>query len=400
MIRKLFLITTIGIPALAASTELRDVRLSSGAGSAQVTLIFNAQTPHKLFTLEAPDRVVIDLTDTRLPPNVRAPEGTGPVEVIRFGERPKGALRVVVQLKSELPVRSAWMPRPDGAQLIIDLGTTAPAPLIQSAAPQKSVRAIHAPVDSDRDVVVAVDAGHGGQDPGATGRGGTREKDVVLKIARALAERIDTEPGMRAILTRQTDQFLTLRERIGRARAAQADLFISVHADSIRNRAVSGASVYVLSERGATDEQSRWLAERENAADLMGGVTLTDKDSTLASVLMDLSQSANISASMSAAQRVLTALDRVGEVRKPQVQQAGFVVLKSPDIPSMLVETAYISNPFEEKRLKSDTHQDKLASAIFTGLRGYFERNPPPGTRFASLRRAVVASVTEVPAAP
>lgn len=259
-------------------------------------------------------------------------------------------------------------------------------------APQ-SVRAAHEPVDSDRDVIVAVDAGHGGEDPGATGRGGTREKDVVLAIARSLAVRINAEPGMKAILTRRTDEFIALRERIQRARLAKADLFVSVHADSIRDRAVSGASVYVLSEKGATNEAARWLAERENAADLMGGVSLTDKDKTLASVLLDLSQSANISASMSAAERVLLALDRVGEVRKPQVQQAGFLVLKSPDIPSMLVETAYISNPAEEKRLKTGSHQDKLAAAIFTGLRGYFEQNPPSGTRFAGLHRATVASL-------
>jgi len=181
---------------------------------------------------------------------------------------------------------------------------------------------------------------------------------------------------------------------------AKADLFVSVHADSIRNPAVSGASVYVLSERGATDESARWLAERENAADLMGGVSLTDKDNTLASVLLDLSQSANISASMVAAQGVLGALDRVGEVRKPSVQQAGFVVLKSPDIPSMLVETAYISNPAEESRLKTASHQGKLANAIFSGLRNYFERNPPPGTRFASLRRETMASLASAPATP
>ena len=215
-----------------------------------------------------------------------------------------------------------------------------------------------------------------------------------------MAERIDSEPGMRASLTRKSDQFLTLRERMQRARSAKADLFVSIHADSIRNRAVSGASVYVLSERGATDEAARWLAERENAADLMGGVSLKENN-TLASVLLDLSQSANISASMVAAERVLLALDGVGEVRKPRVQQAGFVVLKSPDIPSMLVETAYISNPSEERRLKSSAHQDKLANAIFAGIKGHFERNPPPGTRFASLRRrTTVAGVMTDPALP
>jgi N-acetylmuramoyl-L-alanine amidase len=391
MIRKLFLLALLTIPALASGAELKDVRLSSSStpDSAQVSLYFSAQTTHKLFTLDKPDRVVIDLSNTREAAGVRVPEGTGPVQSIRFGARPKGALRVVLQLKSSMPVRASWSEGDGGAWLVVDLGQAEPATL-------KSVRAMHAPIDTGRDVVVAVDAGHGGQDPGATGRNGTREKDVVLAIAKALAERINSEPGMRAVLTRPNDRFFTLRERIQRARSAKADLFVSVHADSIRNRDVSGASVYVLSERGATDENARWLAERENAADLMGGVSLTDKDNTLASVLLDLSQSANISASMVAAEGVLSALDNVGEVRKPRVQQAGFVVLKSPDIPSMLVETAYISNPAEERRLKTSLHQGKLASAIFNGLRGYFERNPPPGTRFASLRRrSTVASLTE-----
>jgi N-acetylmuramoyl-L-alanine amidase len=262
----------------------------------------------------------------------------------------------------------------------------------------KIIRAAHAPTESGRDIVVAVDAGHGGQDPGAIGHGGTREKDVVLAIARALAERINGEPGMRAVLTRDRDEFLILRDRIGRARIAKADMFVSIHADSIANRDVSGASVYVLSEHGASNEAARWLADRENASDLMGGVKLDDKDKQLASVLLDLSQSANISASMTAAQRVIGSLDAVGQVRKAQVQQAGFVVLKSPDIPSMLVETAYISNPDEEVALRNTRHQAALADAVFNGLRTYFEANPPSGTRFAQqIRHATVASVLTAP---
>jgi N-acetylmuramoyl-L-alanine amidase len=262
------------------------------------------------------------------------------------------------------------------------------------------VRAAHAPTDGNRDIIIAVDAGHGGQDPGAIGRSGTREKDVVLAIAKALAGRINSEPGMRAVLTRDNDTFVVLRDRMHRARLAKADLFVSVHADSIRDRNISGASVYVLSDRGATSEAARWLAERENSADLMGGVKLDDKDNALASVLIDLSQTASLSASMTAAERVLSSLDGVSEVRKSRVQQAGFVVLKSPDIPSMLVETAYISNPSEEGRLRTDRYQGKLAEAIFTGLRGYFERSPPPGTRFAQMRRATLAGVVASPSTP
>ncbi len=384
--------------AMAAGAELREARLSATGTSAQLTLDVAGTTTQKVFTLDRPRRVVIDLTHTGVVRGFRVPEGAGVVSDIRTGHQIGGTLRIVVQLKAPAAARSTWMPetRAGRRQLIISFGDAAP----EADTTPRVVRAPHAPVDSDRDVVVAVDAGHGGQDPGATGPGGTHEKDVVLPIARLLAERINSEPGMRAVLTRNRDEFLVLRDRIRRARVAKADMFISVHADSIANHDVTGASVYVLSERGATNESARWLAERENAADLMGGVSLDDKDNTLASVLLDLSQSANISASMTAAQRVLTALDNVGQVRKSQVQQAGFVVLKSPDIPSMLVETAYISNPSEELRLRSPKQQVSLADAIFAGLRSYFEQNPPAGTRFAQARRATMASVATAESPP
>ncbi len=205
---------------------------------------------------------------------------------------------------------------------------------------------------------------------------------------------------MRAILTRSGDYFVPLRERMQRARAQQADLFVSIHADSIVDRRVDGSSVYILSQRGASDEAARWLAERENASDLIGGVSLDDKDDVLASVLLDLSQSAALSASETAAEQVLRELNQVGEVRKHQVQQARFMVLKSPDIPSMLVETAYISNPQEEQRLRTQAQQSKLAAAINQGLRAYFYANPPAGTRIAQLAalastpRTVLATAT------
>jgi N-acetylmuramoyl-L-alanine amidase len=391
--------------AWAAGTELRGVRVSATPGGTQVTLDLTAATSEKLFTLDHPQRAVIDLGNTRLAGNVRLPLGAGVVSGFRIGTQPGGVLRVVMQLKSLAPTRSVWLQTPGsgGRQLVVTLGdvsaampAVAPMPVEVDATP-KIIRAAHAPVDSGRDVVIAVDAGHGGQDPGAIGHGGTREKDVVLAIARALAERINGEPGMRAVLTRDRDEFLVLRDRIGRARIAKADMFVSIHADSIANRDVSGASVYVLSEHGASNEAARWLADRENAADLMGGVKLDDKDKQLASVLLDLSQTANISASMTAAQRVIGSLDAVGQVRKAQVQQAGFVVLKSPDIPSMLVETAYISNPEEEVSLRNTRHQAALADAVFAGLRGYFQANPPVGTRYAQAHRATVASVLAAP---
>ncbi len=394
----LFLAAGAAQAALAAGAQLREARLNATDSAAQLTLDVVGNTAQKVFSLDRPRRVVIDLPHTALARDIRIPVGAGVVSDVRTGHQLGGTLRIVVQLRAAAPVRSVWLPesRAGHRQLVISFGDFAP----EAETTPRVIRAAHAPVDSDRDVVVAVDAGHGGQDPGATGPGGTHEKDVVLPIARLLAERINSEPGMRAVLTRNRDEFLVLRDRIKRARVAKADMFISVHADSIANRDVSGASVYVLSERGASNEAARWLAERENAADLMGGVSLDDKDNTLASVLLDLSQSANISASMTAAQRVLAALDGVGQVRKSQVQQAGFVVLKSPDIPSMLVETAYISNPGEEARLRSPRQQTHLADAIFVGVRNYFEQNPPAGTRFAQERRATIASAMPLAASP
>ncbi|HEY4214289.1 MAG TPA: N-acetylmuramoyl-L-alanine amidase [Steroidobacteraceae bacterium] len=446
MIRKAFYVTWLGMLAVQAgsgaaspaSAELRDIELAATPDGAQLTLDLSSATSQKVFRLSGPDRTVIDLGHTRLAKGVHAPPGDGIVEDVRTGVQPGGTLRVVVKVTSSARASSAWVGAgPGGMQrLVVTLGRLSPKrgrlastmaplalrePLVRGAAAEPAasvaaasgaagsgaaaavvaasfpriVRAPHAPADSDRDVVVAVDAGHGGQDPGAIGHGGTREKDVTLAIARALAERINGEAGMRAVLTRNKDEFIVLRDRIGRARIAKADMFISVHADSIVDRTVSGASVYVLSEKGATNEAARWLADRENAADLMGGVKLDDKSNQLASVLLDLSQTANVSASVTAAEGVLSSLDGVGQVRKSQVQQAAFVVLKSPDIPSMLIETAYISNPAEELRLKSPNQQGKLADAIFTGLKGYFEHNPPPGTRFAAqARHSTVASAS------
>jgi N-acetylmuramoyl-L-alanine amidase len=296
---------------------------------------------------------------------------------------------VVVQLKSALPVQSSWGGAAEGRRLVLSLGEPVVAPAVLAS--PRVVRAMHAPGDGDRDVVIAVDAGHGGVDPGAIGRGRTREKDVTLAIARGLAKALNAEPGMRGVLTRDRDEFLELRERIARARAARADMFVSVHADSIADRSVTGASVYVLSVHGASSEAARVLAERENAADLMGGVPLDDKGA-LAPVLLDATQSEIIGVSAGAAERVVSALEGVGELRKAQVQRAGFVVLKSLAIPSMLIETAYISNPAEERRLRSSAQQARLAGAIASGLRSYFLQNPPDGTRLKQERRTLASA--------
>ena len=379
--------------SFAATAELREVQVTTAPQGAQITLILSGTTSEKSFSLNGPDREVIDLRNTRRARGLHLPSADGLVADMKTGTQPEGTLRLVIGLKVPVSASTAWVPADSEGtvRLVITLGQfvasdTTPRSL-------KVARAAHQPGNSDRDVVIAVDAGHGGQDPGAIGHRGTREKDVTLAIARALAERINGEPGMRAVLTRNSDVFLELRERMRRARAVKADMFVSIHADSIADRTISGASVYVLSEKGATSEAAHWLADRENAADLMGGVKLDDKDNTLASVLLDLSQSANIDASMTAAEGVLSSLDGVGQVRKSQVQQAAFVVLKNPDIPSMLVETAYISNPSEELKLRTSRQQNKVADAIFVGVRSYFERSPPQGTRFAQERHSTIASV-------
>jgi N-acetylmuramoyl-L-alanine amidase len=402
MIRQFFLLAVLifGDAAVAATpAELRNIELVNDAGATSVSLGLTDVVPQKVFTLAGPARVVVDLAHTRIGRGAHAPQAAGIVTAIRTGARQDGTLRVVIELNSAIGAHSHWRAQGAGQELIVDLGEVRRAEITPSTPPQ-TVRALHAPLDGDRPIVIAVDAGHGGTDPGAIGHGGTREKDVTLAVARTLAQRINAEAGMRAVLTRNRDEFVMLPERMRRAHAANADLFVSVHADSIRDASISGASVYVLSERGATNQAAAWLAERENSADLMAGTFLPGKDPQLQSVLIDLSQTATISNSMVAAERVLAALDRVGEVRKPSVQQAGFVVLKSRSIISMLVETAYISNPQEERRLRTSAQQDKLASAIFSGIRTFFESNPPPGTRFAQLRRTLARSTPVSPSLP
>lgn len=399
------LVGLLAVPliAVAAPTvEVRDIRLSQHADGAEVILELSRSAPHSLTVLQNPDRAVLDIAGARLARGVQPQSAAdGAVKQIRFGRRPGGALRIVFDLARPLRAKSVSTGTATHAlqRLTIELRNVGAPDLPSNAAPLRAdlapandkrpkaeapVRAEHARPDA-RNLVIAIDAGHGGEDPGAIGKYGTQEKDVVLAIARALAARVNAEPGMHAVLTRDGDYFVPLRDRMRRARAHQADLFVSIHADSIRDRSVDGSSVYILSPRGATDEASRWLAERENASDLIGGVSLENKGDVLASVLLDLSQSASLTASQAAAEHVLHQLNRVGEIRKPQVQQARFVVLKSPDIPSMLVETAYISNPQEELRLRGAIHQTKLAAAIHQGLRGYFYDDPPAGSLIAEL---------------
>jgi N-acetylmuramoyl-L-alanine amidase len=362
----------------AAPVEVRDLRIWSSPDSTRLVLDLNQPVKFELFTLSGPDRVVVDLEQATIDPaRVAMPAASGLVKAVRCGPQPGGILRVVLDLAGRSEPKGFLTPPNEtyGHRLVIDLA---------SGAPLRPSVAKHAPT-GQRELVIAIDPGHGGEDPGAVGKHGTREKEVVLKVSRLLAERINAEPGMRAILTRTGDYFVPFRERLRRARAQQADLFVSVHADAFVNRSVRGSSVYVLSTGRASNEAARWLADRENAADLIGGVSLDDKSDVLASVLLDLSQNAVIGASREAAGHVLTELDRVGQLKKSDVQHASLIVLTSPDIPSMLIETAYISNPEEERRLRDPSYQTRVASAIHAGLRRYFYDNPPPGTRVAQL---------------
>ncbi|HWL61279.1 MAG TPA: N-acetylmuramoyl-L-alanine amidase [Steroidobacteraceae bacterium] len=386
---------------LAAATLLRQaVLVAPGEDGARLELDLPASAARpKVFTLSKPHRLVIDLPRTSLAKGARLPAPAGPVRTVRDGVQPGGTLRLVLELKQGMSFKS----RTEGNRFIVELGrapaaaamastaTPAPAPAAAAApAVATPVRAEHAPRDAGRDVVVAIDAGHGGDDPGAIGKGGTREKDVVLKIAQELAKRVNAQPGMRAYLTRNDDRRIPLPERTRLARVAGADIFISVHADSVPRSEVTGSSVYVLSEKGASSEAARWLADQENAVDRGRG----EREDPLASVLVDLSQTASIGLSADAAQHVLAQLDRVGTVRKTRVQSAAFVVLKSRDIPALLVETAFISNPGEEKKLRTPAHQQAVADAIFKGVLEYFRQSPPDGTYFAREReeRRLVAS--------
>ena len=378
------------IAVAAPSVLVKDIRLWAGPDSTRVVFDLTRPATYSLSTLQNPDRVVVDITSARFEKGSLAmPAGQGFAKQLRAGVQGSD-LRLVVDLTSPASPRTFMVePQGDlGHRLVVDLspGASASTPAAKPA-PAVPVPVKSTPTGSGRDVIVAIDAGHGGDDPGAMGRSGTREKDVTLAIARRLKAVIDKEPGMRAILTRDGDYFLAHRVRIKRARDQSADMFVSIHADAFTDRSVVGSSVYTLSARGASDEAARWLAERENASDLIGGVSLEDKSDVLASVLLDLSQAASMSASLVAAENVMNELDRIGNVTRRGVKQAGFLVLKSPDIPSMLVETAFISNANEEARLKDARHQQRLAEAIHSGVRTYFYENPPPGTHIAHLRQ-------------
>ena len=360
------------------SAEIEGLRVWPAPDKTRVVFDLSETVDYKVFVVENPARVVIDFKNSRshkqLAPTISKNKL---LRKIRSSAKQDNALRVVLDLRHMVSLKSFLLkPENDrGHRLVIDL-------LDSSVAGQGQQKSN--PQPTLRDLIIAVDAGHGGKDPGATGKRGTKEKDVVLAISKKLATRINNTPGMKAVLTRKSDKFLPLRDRIAVARKSNADLFISIHADAFKNHSVQGSSVYVLSENGASSEAARWLAEKENSADFIGGMKLDTEDILLKEVLIDLSQNAVLDASTNIASKVLGGLKRVGKVHKPSVQHAGFVVLKSPDIPSILIETAFITNPSEERKLLNPKQQNKLVNAIHSGIKQYFSEYAPPGTRLAA----------------
>ena len=374
-----------------AATEVENIRVWSEDGRTRVVLDLSEPSRHKIFTLRGPDRLVVDLSNGRLSEAFKdQPHAVGSVRSIRTGLRANGQLRVVLDLREAVRSRSfaAGPNERYGDRLVIDL--------YREGGPQAVKRASEN-YTAGRDIVIAVDPGHGGHDPGAIGRARTREKDVALAVGLQLARRINQESGMKAVLMRDADYYVDHRGRMEKARAAKADLFVSIHADAVDDPRAKGASVYALSLKGASDEAARQLAQRENSSSRVGGVSLAGKDKALAEVLLDLSQTAAIGASLEVGDAVMAQLANIGSVHRRKVQQAGFLVLKSPDVPSILVELAYISNPSEEKKLRDRSHQGRLADAILAGVRNYFYINPPPDSLIAAeARRQPVRQVSHV----
>jgi N-acetylmuramoyl-L-alanine amidase len=389
--RLFFILCLLSPVQLLQAATVENIRVWSEDGRTRVVLDLSGPAEHNIFTLRGPDRLVVDLKDSKLSTGISdMPGGAGALAGIRSGLRSNGQLRVVLDLNESVRSRSftAGPNNKYGDRLVIDL---------QRQGNLHAVKRASEGYSAGRDIVVAVDPGHGGRDPGSIGRDKTFEKDVALAVAKNLARRIDQEPGMKAVLIRDGDYYVDHRERIAIARRNKADLFVSVHADAVTDRRARGASVYALSLKGATDEAAMRLAQRENAADLVGGVSLAGKDAVLASVLLDLSQNAALGASLAVGEKILDELAKIGTMHRRTVQQAGFIVLKSPDVPSILVETAFISNPAEEAKLKSESHRENLANAILSGIRIYFYSNPPPDTQIAmNLKRSPTPQVDYV----
>lgn len=391
----------------ASVTNLVAVRVWPATDYTRITLETNAEIRFSHMIVKDPERLVVDLQGVELNSVLsslpsRVLDSDPVISLIRAGLNRPGVVRIVVELKGEIdpqvftikPIASY------GHRLVLDLYPSEPLDplmaLIRKSSPieaargdtggeqvasngaQQPVRQNTQPAPAaNRLITIVLDAGHGGEDPGAIGRRGSYEKNVTLSIAKRLKRKIDAEPNMRAVMTRNADYFVPLQQRVAIARRVQADLFVSIHADAFVRPEARGSSVYVLSERGATSSAASWLAQRENEADLIGGVNLARQDGHLARTLLDLSQTATINDSLKLGAAVLSELGGVNKLHKPRVEQAAFAVLRAPDIPSILVETAFISNPDEERRLNDNAYQDKMAGALLRGVRSYFKANPP-----------------------
>ncbi|QGU33221.1 N-acetylmuramoyl-L-alanine amidase [Thermochromatium tepidum] len=380
----------IALPAASVAVEV-DCQWNPPSSS-KTRLLFNLTAPaaHRIFTLDQPDRVVIDIAGAQMRSDLPAARTDDPLLIgVRAGVRPNGDLRVVLDLKQQVRVKSFTdRTGADRYQLIVEL---LPKSLgggkLQPVSNQAPVQPLW--LSRGRTAIVAIDAGHGGEDPGAIGPNGTREKDVTLAIAHRLKRLIERESGIRAIMIRDDDRYVGLRERTLIAREHKADLFVSIHADAYENPDAQGSSVYILSHGAASSEAAGWLADRENKADRIGGADPTTSEDMLAAVLLDMTRNTTLEHSAEAATSVLRALKRVGVVHKADVQRAGFVVLKSPDIPSVLVETAFISNAQEEQRLRDNLYLQRMAEAILAGIKGYFAKYPPRGLLAADTGQGV-----------
>lgn len=362
-------------------------------------LVFDLSKPHghKIFTLPNPYRVVIDIDGATFKPNVNDVElASTVIKDMRTGKRNKNDLRIVLDVRDDVNPKS-FILKPNKTypnhRLVVDLYEKNK----KSIEAVKTVTTVSDKVKTKkRNIIVAIDAGHGGEDPGAVGYRRTKEKHVVLKIAKELARLLEKEPGYKPVLIRNGDYYIGLRERTRKARDANADLFISIHADAFHNPKAYGSSVFVLSDRGATSEEARFLAQKENESDLVGGVSLDDKDDHVAMTLLDLSMTATRGSSLSAGGSILKRMGKISRLHKKRVEEAAFVVLKAPDIPAMLIETGFISNPGEAKKLATSSYRKKMARAIFDGLTSYFSNNAPEGTYVAWKKAGGKSSVKKI----
>ncbi len=382
---KRFIPAILLLAALVISVSVRadveDVRVWQSPDKTRLVFDLSRAHQHKIFTLSNPDRVVIDLVNASNKANLDGLDTRSTsIRSLRTGTRNKTDLRVVIDV-SEPVTASSFPLAPNDVyknnRLVVDLE---PVTQTKVVAPVKKDDSYS---DNKRDIIIAIDAGHGGEDPGAIGYGRTKEKQVVLAIAKELERLLKAEYGFTPFMVRTGDYYIGLRERTAKARKANADFFVSIHADAFKIASASGSSVFMLSERGATSEAARWLADKENESDLVGGVSLEDKEDHLAMTLLDLSMTAKRNASVQLGDSILGQMSKVSKLHKKQVEEAAFVVLKAPDIPALLVETGFISNPQEARKLGDRSYQKKMALAIFNGVTSYFRSPPPRGTLLA-----------------